>query len=242
MQHSRPHVVVAFGQVHLPLAQRLSGGQQRPAQHRSPSGQQACRWSFAQHVGRSSGQHDAAPLPAPLPGAGSVAQRLAPVAQHRLRLGDAQYSPSLQHAVPHFCSPSSQPPQTAASTRPGPHEPSGSGCEAAGLQGSQHDTSDGQPLEPLGPTEHVRSCGQHVGKQAPVSVVQYFQPSCATLRSHVCARATGTRPAIHTPATAAAMARSAPRRGIGVARVRARSSSERVGSERASFLRGVATG
>lgn len=118
-----------------------------------------------------------------------------------------------------------------AATGPGPQPPSGVGREPLGLQGSQHDTAFGQPrFGSRGPTEHVRSFGQQVGKQYSVASVQYFHFPVSTFVSHVCAwraiapRACGAAVPAHVPTSAAQSTRNAPRRCIGCASVRASSS------------------
>jgi hypothetical protein len=141
VQHSRPQVVLAFGQAHLPVDRShfLSGGQHLPAQHPSPSRQHAWRWSFAQHFVVGASQHVPGPLPPAPPGVARVTQSPTPFLQHLLSFFDAQYSSSVQHALPHFSSNPKQP--QFAATGPGPQRPPSMGCEAFGLHGSQHEAT-----------------------------------------------------------------------------------------------------
>lgn len=169
-QHSFAPHARSFGQ-HVPFSAR-----QRSVLRSQQSADARPRWpgigSKAQHS-RSGGQHRLIVLPA--------AQRECVAGQHLPISSNAQNSPGTQHVVPHGTAPGWSQGLHVAAIGPGPQLPSGRHWEPFGLHGLQQETSVGHcALPPSGPTQQIRSCGQQVGKQLSLALVQYFQLSSRT--------------------------------------------------------------
>jgi hypothetical protein len=177
-------------------------------QSRSPRGQQRPTPPLTATV--PDGQHATPRLPVPGANVVRIAGQHLPLTQ-RFGLGQ------------HFLSaPQIGPLQHVSATGPGAQPPLPSGCEALGLQGSQHPGLIWHPRELTGPGEQTVCCGQQWAKQNSVAGEQTLwagpHPDC---RAPSGMRAPLAAPPVQRPMTVTPSTPSARLRGIGSASERA---------------------